>query len=87
MEDAQTPDADVVDEHFPNDANGYLYKLQPWFELDANGQGFNNNSWCTLNNYTTTGGIKKMAAYRWNYLSRRTPDSARKPVSVICCCS
>ena len=44
MEDAQTPDGDVVKEYFPNDADGFLYKLQPWFEFDAAGQSFNNNS-------------------------------------------
>ena len=33
MEDAQTPDTDIVKEHFPNDADGWLYKMQPWFEF------------------------------------------------------
>ena len=33
MEDAQTPDSDVVKEHFPNDTGGWLYKMQPWFEF------------------------------------------------------
>ena len=33
MEDAQTPDGDVVKEHFPNDTDGWLYKMQPWFEF------------------------------------------------------
>jgi hypothetical protein len=70
MEDTQVPNSDVIDEHFPNDTDGQLFKLQPWFEFDANGQSFNNNSWCTLNNYTTTGGAKKLARYRWNYLAR-----------------
>src|SRR5262249_50279489 len=35
-----------------------------------------NNSWCTLNRYTTTGGVKKLARYRWNYLVRAVNDSA-----------
>ncbi len=80
MEDAQTPDGDVVKERFPGDSNGYLYKMQPWFEfapgVSIPSIGFNNNSWCTLNSYTTTGGEKKAARFRYNYLVRRTPDSA-----------
>ena len=76
MEDTQTPDSDVVKEHWPNDNNGYLFKLQPWFEFDPSGTSFNNNSWNTLNNYTTLGGGKKLARYRWNYLMRKTPTSA-----------
>ncbi len=35
MEDAQVPDGDVVKEHFPNDTDGWLYKMQPWFEFGA----------------------------------------------------
>ena len=35
MEDAQCPDGDMVKEHFPNDADGFLYKMQPWFEFGA----------------------------------------------------
>ena len=30
------------------------------------------NEWVTLNNYTTTGGAKKAARYRYNYEIRRT---------------
>ena len=33
MEDTQVPSSDVVKEHFPNDSDGFLYKMQPWFEL------------------------------------------------------
>ena len=80
MEDAQTPDGDVVKEHFPNDAGGWLYKMQPWFEFGPAPSGssipFNNNSWCSLSAFTTTGGVKKPARYRYNWEIRRTPDSA-----------
>ena len=79
MEDAQTPDGDVVKEHFPNDTGGWLYKMQPWFEFaplpSGSTIGFNNNSWCNLMPYTTTGGAKKVARYRYNFLGRRTPGS------------
>ena len=80
MEDAQTPDGDVVKEHFPNDAGGWLYKMQPWFEFGPFPSGsaipFNNNSWCNLIPYTTTGGVKKLARYRYDWEIRRTPGSA-----------
>ena len=83
MEDAQTPDGDVVKEYFPNDADGFLYKLQPWFEFDAAGRNFNNNSWCTLNDFTTVDGSKMLARYRWNYLMRRTPGSSNNYTNVF----
>jgi hypothetical protein len=76
MEDAQVPDGDLVKEHFPNDSGGTLYKMQPWFEmapfLSGYGIGAAGESWCTLNNYTTTGGLKKVPRYRWDYEIRRT---------------
>ena len=79
MEDTQVPNSDIVKEHFPNDSGGYLFKMQPWFEmapfLSGSTIGFDNQSWCALMPYTTTGGVKKAARYRWNYEIRRTPDS------------
>jgi regulation of enolase protein 1 (concanavalin A-like superfamily) len=87
MEDAQTPDADVVKERFPNDTGGWLYKMQPWFEFGPFPQGasvpFNNYSWCNLMPYTTTGGVKKVARYRYNFLVRRTPVSANDYTNVF----
>ena len=79
MEDTQVPGSDVVKEHFPNDSDGFLYKMQPWFEmapfLSGHTMNFDNQSWCNLVPYTTTGGVLKLARYRWNFEMRRTPDS------------
>ena len=79
MEDTQVPSSDVVKENFPNDTDGYLYKMQPWFEMAPFPSGatmaFNNNAFCTLLPFTTTGGVKKPARYRYNFEIRRTPDS------------
>ena len=87
MEDAQTPDADVVKEHFPNDSDGWLYKMQPWLEFEPQRTSpymdYYNMSWCNLMPYTTTGGVKKPARYRWNFLLRRTPDSASNFTNVF----
>jgi spore coat protein CotH len=79
MEDAQVPGSDIVKEHWPNDDGGYLYKMQPWFEFEPLPSGatinFNNNAWCNLMPYTTTGGAEKVARYRYNFEIRRTADS------------
>jgi hypothetical protein len=79
MEDTQVPGSDIVKEHFPNDTDGFLYKMQPWFEMapfpSGATMGFDNQSWVTLMPYTTTGGVKKVARYRYSYEIRRTPDS------------
>ncbi|MGA2247637.1 MAG: lamin tail domain-containing protein, partial [Verrucomicrobiota bacterium] len=86
MEDAQCPDSDMVKECFPHDTGGFLYKMQPWFEfapqLSGEDMGFDNQSWCTLNKYTTTGGAGKKARYRYNYEIRRTPDSDNNYTNV-----
>ena len=79
MEDTQVPGGDVIKENFPNDTEGFLFKMQPWFEMAPQPSGatlsFSNNSWCNLMPYTTTGGVKKMARYRYDFEFRRTPDS------------
>jgi hypothetical protein len=70
MEDTQVPNVDVVKEHFPNDSDGFLFKMQPWFEFAPFTFGdFDNQSWCELVPFTTTGGVLKKARYRWNYCS------------------
>jgi hypothetical protein len=68
----------------PDDDQGYLYKLQPWFEFNPFPSGsyveFDNVSWCTILPYYTTsaatGRVKKAARYRYTFEVRRTPDSA-----------
>ncbi len=91
MEDSQTPDGDMVNEYFPNDNNGFLYKNNSWFEFQpkpplASGLGFDNWSWCTLDKFTTTingvTGQPKLARYRWNYWVRQYPDSPNNFTNV-----
>ena len=92
MEDSQVPGGDLLSEYFPTDSNGFLYKNNAWFEFEpgfdsSRGLAFNNNSWCTLNRYTTTGtdGVvrPKIAHYRWNYWMRQSPDSASNYTNVL----
>ena len=79
MEDTQVPDGDIVKEHFPNDTGGFLYKMQPWFEMapfpSGSSIGVDLQSWCCLMPYTTTGGMKKASRYRYMFELRRAPDS------------
>ena len=87
MEDAHVPDSDTVKVHWPNDPDGWLYKMQPWFEFGPFPSGdsipFDNQSWCDLMPYTTTGGVKKAARYRYNFEIRRTPGSASDLTNVF----
>ncbi len=77
--DTQVPNSDVVKEDFPNDSDGYLYKMQGWTEfapsLSGYYLGYTVEDWLNLTSYTTTGGVKKTPRYRWNFEPRRTPDS------------
>jgi hypothetical protein len=85
MEDTQVPTGDFVKECYPNDSDGYLYKMQPWFEFaplpSGNTAAFNMDEWCTLNAYTS-GGAKKASRYRYNFEIRRTADSDNDFVPV-----
>lgn len=63
-DDAQQPNSDYVKEWFPDDPNGELRKIQLWFEFDNAGSGFSPVG-ADLSRYTTTGGVKKPARYRW----------------------
>ncbi|MGC8744119.1 MAG: lamin tail domain-containing protein, partial [Verrucomicrobiia bacterium] len=44
FEDGQQPNGDVVEEWFPDDPNGELYKIEDWFEFNDNGYDFSNNN-------------------------------------------
>ena len=61
--------------------------MQPWFEFapqpTTDYLDFINASWCNLMPYTTTGGVKKTARYRWIFILRRTPDSASNFTNVF----
>lgn len=76
LEDTQVPSAEGVRERFPDDPDGYLHKLNPWFEFNDPGtEQFANASWATLLNYTV-GGKKRLARYRWNWAPRAVKYSS-----------
>ena len=89
MEDTETPGSDVISSRFPDDPDGNLYKLQPWFEVDdgtARSLGFANNAWAGLTKYTTPSkGVPtyKLARYRNNFLARAVKGSANEFADVF----
>jgi hypothetical protein len=64
--DSQQPDGDYVRSWFPTDDRGEIFKIDDWFEFnDSVAMQFNIDA--TLQDFTTTGGAKKQARYRWNW--------------------
>jgi len=66
--DSQQPNDNYVASWWPNGNGGDLHKIDDWFEFDDAAQvhrEFNENGQLRL--YTTTGGIKKKARYRWSW--------------------
>jgi hypothetical protein len=81
MEDTERGGDDFVDSRFPDDRDGNLYKMQPWFEVDDGTTltlGFANQNWCTLNRYVTgTNNTTHFPPrYRNNWLVRAANGSA-----------
>ena len=74
-EDVQQPGSEMVKEWVPDDTGGQLFKIERWFEFSDAG-GLLSDPQPRLQLYTTTGGVKKLARYRWNWLPRAVKDSA-----------
>ncbi|HYV32138.1 MAG TPA: CotH kinase family protein, partial [Candidatus Binatia bacterium] len=85
MEDTQVPNGDGVRAVFPDDPDGDLFKLSIWYEFGAPAQVLSSTtlSECNLNNYTTAGGVKKRARYRWNYQGRALNGTANNYTNVF----
>jgi len=81
-EDAQRPNNDTVDEWTPNDADGDLFKIDDWFEFADDGATFVNAD-ATLQLFVTTGNVKKLARYRWNWRKRFAHSSANDYTSLF----
>jgi hypothetical protein len=64
--DSQQINPDYISSWFPNSDDGEIFKIDDWFEFNDNvDREFNIDA--TLQNFTTTGGAKKQARYRWNW--------------------
>ncbi|MGN6384790.1 MAG: CotH kinase family protein, partial [Verrucomicrobiota bacterium] len=78
-EDAQQPNNDMVEEWFPNDPDGDLFKIEDWFEFTDSFQMFNQDS--ELKAVITTNLVTglpeyKKERYRWWFRKRAVNDSA-----------
>ncbi len=79
MEDTQVPNSEVIESVFPNDAEGDLFKVSVWYEFNPSTTpvlATAASSEAYLNNYTTAGGVRKRARYRWNWQPRAVHGSA-----------
>jgi hypothetical protein len=74
-EDVQQPGGDMIKQWSPDDAEGHFYKIERWFEF-TDTLGVRSDPQPELSNYVTTGGAKKLARYRWNFLPRAINGSA-----------
>lgn len=85
-EDTQRPDKDICQEFYANAADGDLFKLDDGFEFDARVSTFerdNGDTAATLENFTTTGGVKKTARYRWHWRKRAETGSPHDYTSLF----
>ncbi|MBN9691124.1 MAG: lamin tail domain-containing protein [Verrucomicrobia bacterium] len=76
LEETQQPGTEMVQQWFPKEAEGTLFKLAHALETTADGVTFRMRV-ASLENFVTAGGVKKTARYRWNWQKRG--DGARQP--------
>jgi hypothetical protein len=69
-DDVQQPDQTLLNEFFPDDNNGHLYKANNWTEGVDNANTTSSGVSNILQHYNTTGGQHKLARYRWNWRPR-----------------
>lgn len=65
MEDTQQPDRDLVEQWYPHDAAGELYKMQGLYDLNAN-----RLTWGSLEDFAISDSRQKLTRYRWNWGKR-----------------
>jgi hypothetical protein len=81
-EDAQQVNSDLMESWNPGGGGGDLYKIEQWFEFNDSG-GTTAVIAPRLESYTTTGGAKKLARYRWNWLKRAAVASTSDYASLF----
>jgi hypothetical protein len=64
--DSQQPNSSFIASWFPEDSDGEIFKVDDWFEFD-DAVARQANKCASLQNFVTTGGVKKKARYRWNW--------------------
>lgn len=84
--DIQKVDSDFLSFWFPGDDDGYLYKIDDWFEFYDSGNRVNRNADLWLWNNGNLGGWGELKElYRWNYRprSRETEDEFQPIVDLV----
>ena len=82
MEDLQQPDHDYSENWFPAGGSGDLYKVAVWFEFADDNSNFGATG-ATLERFTTTGGVLKLARYRWNFQRRSNDGTATNYTTIF----
>ena len=72
-DDNQQPNGEWLEQHFPDDADGDLRKIEDWFEFadDAQTQGVTTS---TIERFNRAGGGLDAKRYRWTWRPRATDD-------------
>ena len=73
FEDSQQPNQDMIDQWFPDDSKGELWKIEDWFEFNDNGYDFASNNDADLFRRTINVGGKDVlypAPYRFMFRKR-----------------
>src|SRR6185503_12903847 len=78
-EDAQQPNRDMIQQWYPEETEGELYKIEDWFEFSDSFSFVNTDG--TLIPFVTTNLLSgqpelKRAPYRWMFRKRAVRDSA-----------
>ena len=69
FEAVMQPNKTFVEKWLPEDTGGQFFKVDRAFEFNDSG-GLTADPQPRLQNYTTTGGVKKREKYRWNWMYR-----------------
>jgi len=75
-DDVQQPGRDTIEEWFPGDDRGDLYKTDCWNEFDNAGNRLDPCILNTLEKFTLPDGRANTARYRWNWRPRAVRGSA-----------
>src|SRR5439155_26828931 len=76
FEDAQQPNGDVVEEWYPDDSDGQLFKIEDWFEFDDAGQGFSNNDADLSRRTILLNGVPTLTIAPYRFMFRRRAVTA-----------
>ncbi len=71
MEDSQQANSDIIDEWFPGETDGQLFKIEDWFEFPDNGDDFTANNDADLSRRIIPGTANiSLSQYRFMFRNR-----------------